>query len=83
MPSQHKITIYGTNWCPDCSRSKNFLDAKGLDYVWIDIEQSSDSAQIVRHLNKGLQVVPTIILPGGRVLAEPSNEQLEEALLKK
>tara|TARA_B100001750_G_C15380043_1_gene531960 strand:+ start:188 stop:433 length:246 start_codon:yes stop_codon:yes gene_type:complete len=80
MRNQEKITVYGTMWCPDCSRSKRLLDSKGLEYVWIDIEQNPDSAQIVRHLNKGLQVVPTIILPGGKVLAEPSNWELEDAL---
>tara|TARA_B100000686_G_C16752230_1_gene953259 strand:+ start:453 stop:698 length:246 start_codon:yes stop_codon:yes gene_type:complete len=80
MQNKEKITVYGTNWCPDCSRSKRLLDSKGLEYMWIDIEQNPDSAEIVRHLNKGLQVVPTIILPGGKVLAEPSNTELEAAL---
>jgi len=80
MQNQEKITVYGTNWCPDCSRSKRLLDSKDLEYVWIDIEQNPDSAEIVRHLNKGSQVVPTIVLPGGKVLAEPSNRELEDAL---
>ncbi len=81
MKNEEKITIYGTKWCPDCSRSKRLLDTKGLEYVWIDIEENPDSAEIVRHLNKGLQVVPTIILPGGKILAEPSNSELVNALI--
>lgn len=80
METNKQLTIYGTLWCPDCVRSKRFLNDNNIEYTWIDIDQNRDSADIVRHLNKGLQVVPTIVLPNGKVLTEPSNIELKEAL---
>ncbi len=72
--------MYGTTWCPDCARSKRFLDKRSLAYDWVDIEAVPEAPDIVRDLNKGLQVVPTIVLPDGRVLAEPSDRELAAAL---
>jgi glutaredoxin 3 len=34
------ITVYATSWCPYCSRARALLDAKGVSYTLIDIEQS-------------------------------------------
>jgi len=31
-------------------------------------------------INKGYQSIPTIIFPDGKVLIEPSNEELDEAI---
>ena len=80
MGTNKELTVYGTSWCPDCVRSKRFLNDNNIEYSWIDIEKNPDSADIVRHLNKGLQSVPTIVLPSGKVLVEPSNIELKEAL---
>ena len=74
------ILMYGTAWCPDCARSKRFLDRRLVAYDFVDIEKVPEAADIVRDLNKGLQVVPTIILTDGRVLMEPSDRELAEAL---
>ena len=74
------ILVYGTAWCPDCARSKRFLDRRSLAYDWVDIEKVPEAVDIVRDLNDGLQVVPTIVLPSGKVLAEPSDRELAEAL---
>lgn len=80
METDKKLTVYGTTWCPDCVRSKQFLSDNNIEYSWIDIEKDPDSADIVRNLNQGMQVVPTIVLPNGKVLMEPSNMELKDAL---
>ena len=72
--------MYGTTWCGDCARSKRFLDKRSIPYTWINIEEVPEAAGIVRSLNQGMQRVPTIILPGGNVLAEPSDRELATAL---
>lgn len=75
-----KIKFYGAAWCPDCRRAKEFLGGKGVEYEYIDLEKDPNAAAEVERINNGLQSIPTIIFPNGSVLAEPSNEQLQEAL---
>ncbi len=78
--TEAQLLMYATTWCPDCARSKRLLDRHGVRYTWINIEEEPEAAETVRHLNNGMQVVPTIVLPGGRVLTEPSDKELSAAL---
>lgn len=78
--AKRKIILYGAQWCADCRRSKDFLDQKGVEYDYIDIDEDPNAAVEVERINKGLQVIPTIVFPDGEVLVEPSNEELEKAL---
>ncbi len=78
--TEAEILMYATTWCPDCARSKRLLDKHNVKYTWINIEEAPEAADMVRNLNKGMQVVPTIVLPGGKVLAEPSDNELSAAL---
>jgi len=75
-----KIIMYTTNWCPDCHRSKYFLDGHGIEYVEIDVEKDAEAMVTVKNLNKGRRVVPTIIFPDGQILVEPSNSALAAKL---
>jgi mycoredoxin len=49
-------------------------------YVEINIEREPSGAEIVRSLNNGNQVVPTIVFPDGSILVEPSAAVLKEKL---
>ncbi len=70
-----EIKVYGAPWCPDCRRSKEFL-GEWIAYDWIDIDQDSEAAALVREMNGGSQIIPTIVFPDGSHLAEPSNAAL-------
>jgi len=70
-----EIRVLGTTWCSDCTRSKAFLDANKVPYVWTDIEQDETAFEEVVRLN-GRRVVPTIIFEDGSFLTEPSDEEL-------
>lgn len=69
---QQSIVIFGTSWCPDCKRSKQFLGDHRVRYQWVDIEQDSESMAYVEQINNGLRVVSTIVFPDGDILKEPS-----------
>ncbi len=71
-----QIIVYGTTWCPDCKRSKEFLDQQRIPYRWVDIEQSPEARAYVEKVNNGMRRVPTIIFPDGSRLVEPSNAEL-------
>jgi mycoredoxin len=76
-----QIVVYGTAWCPDCSRAKRVLDRHGRIYQWIDIEKDATAADYVVKVNGGNRSVPTILFPDGSILVEPSNSELEQKLI--
>ena len=75
-----ELKVYGAPWCPDCRRSKAFLSEHRIDYDWIDIDQDADALAYVEQLQNGGRSIPTVILPDGRMLIEPSDEELAQAL---
>jgi glutaredoxin len=74
------ITVYSTDWCPDCRRAKKFFIEHQVQYIEVNIEEIPDGVPFVKNLNNGKRVVPTIIFPDGEILAEPSDSQLAEKL---
>jgi len=74
------ITLYGTGWCPDCKRSKQFFGEQRVPYVYVDIEHDAEAMAFVEKTNKGNRSIPTIVFPDGTILVEPSNAQLAEKL---
>ena len=38
------VTIYSTSWCGFCKAEKNFLDANGISYTSLDIENDPQAA---------------------------------------
>jgi glutaredoxin-like protein len=78
--NEKKITVYGTTWCPDCTRSKRCLDRHGIAYEWRDIEKNAADREHVVQVNHGARSVPTIVFPDGSVLVEPSDTELERKL---
>ncbi len=69
--------IYGSLTCSDTTGARDFLDARGFAYQWIDIDEDDDGRTMVRELNGGFESTPVITLPGGRWYTEPSAADLE------
>lgn len=78
--TQKIIQFYGANWCADCRRSKSYLDEHSVSYEYINIDEVKGAAEKVVAINKGLQSIPTIVFPNGKVLVEPSNAELASML---
>jgi thioredoxin reductase (NADPH) len=74
------ITGYGATWCADCRRAQAFLDQHHVPYTWVDLEDHPEAQEIVERYNGGKRVIPTIVLPDGSTLSEPSNEELAAKL---
>ena len=74
------ITIYGTYWCPDCRRSKQFLGEHQIPYHWVDIEQDKAGEEYVLQKNNGKRIIPTIEFADGSILVEPSNAEIAARL---
>jgi len=75
-----RMKLYTTKWCGDCMMTKTVLDRAGIDYEEIDIDDNPDAAATVLAINGGFKTVPTLLLPDGRVLTEPSRQELLSAV---
>jgi mycoredoxin len=71
-----RLRIYTTKQCADCVAAKALLGRLGVDYDEIDIDEDAESAATVLAINGGYRTVPTLVLPDGRVLVEPSRRAL-------
>jgi thioredoxin reductase (NADPH) len=80
MPELTVPLVYGTAWCPDCKRAKQFLGEHRIQYDWIDVDQDTDGLKKIEEINDGKQIIPTIVFPDGGVLVEPSNAELAAKL---
>jgi len=78
--AEETIKIYGADWCPDCRRSKAFLEEHQVAYEWIDVDQDGEAQTYVRRVNNGRRIIPTILFPDGSILVEPGNAELAKKL---
>ena len=81
--SEDTIIVYATDWCGDCRRARKFFDKHRIPYRWINIDNDEQGERFVKETNQGNRSVPTIVLPDGRILVEPSNQQLVETFSSK
>ncbi len=76
------IKVYGADWCGDCFRAKGTLDRSGAEYEWIDVDADADAKAEAIRLS-GRKNIPVIVFPDGDVLVEPTDPELEQALLRR
>jgi mycoredoxin len=73
------VKVFGADWCPMTRRTREHLRRRGVDYRYINIEKDPEAAEWVRQQNGGAEKKPTVDI-AGRILSEPTNEELDEAL---
>lgn len=76
------IKLYGADWCGDCHRAKRLLDSTGTAYEWIDVDADPAAKQEAIRIS-GRRNIPVIVFPEGDVLVEPTDPELEQALLSR
>jgi thioredoxin reductase (NADPH) len=74
------ITVYGAPWCPDCRRSKKFLDEHRIAYQYVNIDENPDGLAYVEHEQNGGRTIPMIVFPDGSRLLEPGDDELATKL---
>jgi thioredoxin reductase (NADPH) len=73
------IKVYGANWCHDTVRTRAQLDDLGVKYEYINIDKDLAANEWITEQNHGKRLTPTVDL-GGKILFEPTNEEMENAL---
>ena len=56
------------------------LNADGIEFTEIDLEQSPDAVAIVERVNNGNQTVPTLVFSDGESMTNPSVAKVKEKL---
>ena len=74
------ITMYTTSWCGYCVRLKAQMQRAGLAYTEVNIEADPRAAEFVGSVNGGNHVVPTVVLPDGTAMTNPSINPLLAAV---
>lgn len=75
-----EIVMYARErFCPDVARSRMHLTELGIDWTEHDVESDEEAAAEMERLT-GRRSVPTLVI-GSKVLVEPSNAQLDDALI--
>ena len=78
--SHTEITLYGTAWCSDCKRTKQFFGEQRVHYEFVDIDGNAEGLAIVEKANNGKHVIPVLVFGDGSQLIEPSNSELAKKL---
>jgi len=74
------ITMYGADWCGDCIRAKAYFNDNGVDYSYVDLEETPEATETVLERNNGVKRIPVIVFSDDSHLTEPSNEALANKL---
>ena len=58
-----RVTVYTTRWCAYCVRAKTLLDAKGIPYEEISLDEDPAFRQHLHELT-GEWTVPQVLIDG-------------------
>ncbi|WP_426320580.1 glutaredoxin family protein [Microbacterium sp. E-13] len=81
MSTVPPITMYGTTWCSDCTRTRQQLTRAGVAFDDIDIEENPEAAELAERISGGRRI-PVVVLQDGRFLVEPSHPELAAAIAR-
>jgi thioredoxin reductase (NADPH) len=73
------VVLFGADWCPDCRRSKSFLDDNEINYQFIDVDKYEWATNEVERINMGKRIIPTVVIDGA-AHTNPDNQKLVELL---
>lgn len=78
LPTPDVLTVYGAAWCPDCHRTRRYLDAFGVPYRYVDLGSDPDAQAILNAA--GYRTIPVVVTSRGTVLTEPTDRELAATL---
>jgi glutaredoxin-related protein len=75
------IILYGAMWCPDVRRTRAYLDRNDVAYDYRDIDKDAGAMDELLELRGKAWVVPTLVLPDGTILDNPTRRDLADRVL--
>jgi thioredoxin reductase (NADPH) len=74
------LRLVGSRFSPDTRRLREFTARNRIPHRLIDVEEDESAEMLLRRLGVSPQETPVVIVRGERVLRNPSNAELGEAL---
>ncbi len=74
------IRVVGAQWSPQSHEVKDFLARHLIAYQFLDVDRDQQARAMVQANSQGLLRLPTVFLPDGTVLVEPSIRELAEKI---
>jgi len=74
------VTIYTTSTCGPCVRLKRALSEREIDFMEVNVELDEQAADWVMAVNQGTRTVPTVLMPDGTTLTNPSADEVARHL---
>jgi glutaredoxin len=78
------ILVLGRDTCEDTTRSRRYLDERGIPYAYRRVDREPEADEWIRRLNDDMWITPTILIgdPSApdQVLREPSDNELNGAI---
>ena len=73
------VTMFSTRWCGYCRRLKSQMEAEGISFHEVDLEQDPSHDERIVSATGGYRTVPTLEI-AGRLLVNPSIDEVRGAL---
>jgi glutaredoxin len=72
------VTVYGAAWCEDTTRVRRLLNAWGVPYKYVDIDDNPSARRKIARWNQGWTETPTVTIGKSEVprAFQPSDEML-------
>lgn len=80
MSEPTAFTLYSTTWCPFCKRLVSDLAKAGISYRNVDVDDDVDAGELVKSLNNGDRIVPTLVFPDGSSMTNPTIHEVLDKL---
>lgn len=80
IPDAGEVTVLSAPWCGHCTRLKGQLGRYDIPYREVRIDEDPEAERIAVEANGGSWLIPTVLLPDGRALVNPSIATLRAAL---
>ena len=77
LPEAGTVTMFTTSWCGYCKRLKMMLDKTDIKLNDVDIESTPGTEELVKSVNDGNAVVPTVVFPDGTTATNPSIDEVK------
>ena len=74
-----RVIVYGADWCPDCQRTKAYLQDNEIRYQYIEVDKHQWAAQKVEEINNGKRIIPTVFIHE-KAYTNPDNAVLKQVL---
>lgn len=65
-----KIEVFGATWCKPCRDTKKLLEEKGLEFTFLDVDETTNQQEFHNRTGSFLQTIPQVFIDnkhiGGR-----------------